>query len=241
MERGVTARAGLLHTVPALAGTFDAAVQRRLPDAQLVHLADPELLATAVRDGVTPAVRERVGRHLRYLADGGADALLVTCSSIGEAVEEAARDLAVPVLRVDAPMAAEAVERAADAGRADGGRQGRIAVLATLAATLGPTGRLIERAAAAAAADVAVTAVVVEGAVAARDGGDKATHDRLIRQAVGEADADVIVLAQASMAAAAADAGAAAPVLTSPEGGVAALVDALAVGAQAGSTTSAAP
>jgi hypothetical protein len=130
---------------------------------------------------------------------------------------------------------------AAEAGRADGGRTGRIAVLATLAATLGPTGRLIERAAAAASADVVVTAAVVEGAVAARDAGDRATHDRLIREAVRRVDADVLVLAQASMAAAAVDAGAAVPVLTSPEGGVAALAEALgAAGAQPGSTTSAA-
>jgi glutamate racemase len=222
----MTARAGLLHTVPALAGTFQAAVLRRVPDAELVHLADPELLATAVRDGVTPAVHERVARHLRYLVDAGADALLVTCSSIGEAVEDAARSLPVPVLRVDAPMAAEAVELAAAAGRA-AGRPGRIAVLATLAATLGPTGRLIERSSTDTAADVQVVAMVVEGAIAARDAGDRGTHDRLIQEAVRDADADVIVLAQASMAAAA-DAGAAAPVLTSPEGGVAALADALA-------------
>jgi glutamate racemase len=238
----VNARAGLLHTVPALAGTFQAAVLRRVPDAQLVHLADPELLATAVRDGVTPAVRERVAQHLRFLVDSGAQALLVTCSSIGEAVEEAARSLPVPVLRVDAPMAAEAVQLAAGTGRS-AGRPGRIAVLATLAATLGPTGRLIERAAAETRADVQVTTLVVEGAVAARDSGDRAMHDRLIQQAVraADADADVIVLAQASMAAAAVDAGAAAPVLTSPEGGVTALADALArVVAQPGSTASAA-
>jgi glutamate racemase len=236
----VTARAGLLHTVPALAGTFQAAVLRRVPDAELVHLADAQLLATAVRDGVTPAVRERVAQHLRFLVDTGAQALLVTCSSIGEAVEEAAQSLPVPVLRVDAPMAAEAVELAAGTGRS-AARPGRIAVLATLAATLGPTGRLIERAAAATGADVLVTTLVVEGAVAARDSGDRATHDRLIQEAVRAADADVIVLAQASMAAAAVDAGSAAPVLTSPEGGVTALAEALVRAvAQPGSTTSAA-
>jgi hypothetical protein len=86
-----------------------------------------------------------------------------------------------------------------------------------------------------------VTAGVVEGAVAARDAGDKAMHDGLIQEAVRRADADVLVLAQASMAAAAVDAGATVPVLTSPEGGVAALAQALAAaGAQPGSTTSAA-
>jgi glutamate racemase len=236
----MTARAGLLHTVPALAGTFQAAVLRRVPGAELVHVADPELLAIAVREGVTPVVRERVARHLRHLADIGSEAVLVTCSSIGEAVEEAARDLPMPVLRVDAPMAAEAVALAADAGRS-AGRAGRITVLATLAATLGPTGRLIQRAATSAAADVHVSPLVVEGAVAARDAGDRATHDRLIQQALHAVEADVIVLAQASMAAAAVDAGAVAPVLTSPEGGVAALADALAAAvAHPGSSTSAA-
>jgi hypothetical protein len=135
-------------------------------------------------------------------------------------------------------MAAQAVELAVGSGRS-AARPGRIAVLATLAATLGPTGRLIERAAAASSADVKVDARVVDGAVAARDAGDRATHDRLIREAVEAADADVVVLAQASMAAAAVDARGAVPVLTSPEGGVAALADALAA-AQPGSTASAA-
>ena len=222
----MTVRAGLLHTVPALAGTFQSALLQRLPDVEAVHLADPALLATAVREGVTPEVRRRVAQHLRYLVDAGADAVLVTCSSIGEAVEEAAATLAVPVLRVDAPMTADAVAAASRAGAA-AGRPGRIAVLATLAATLGPTGRLLERAAG--DADVVVSSTVVDGAVAARNAGDQATHDRLVADAVtaAGADADVVVLAQASMADAAAGAAVPVPVLTSPEGGIAALVAAL--------------
>jgi len=208
-------RVGLLHTVPALAGTFQDLVARQQPDLRQVHLADADLLATAIRDGVTDEVVTRVRRHVGYLVEDGAAAVLVTCSSIGEAVEAAAADADVPVLRVDAPMAAEAVEAA--------GQGGRIAVLATLEATLGPTRRLIERAAA--GTGVTVEATIVDGAAAARAVGDLDEHDRLVRAAVEGVDADAIVLAQASMAQAVN--GLSRMTFTSPAGGVAALLAAV--------------
>jgi len=246
--------AGLLHTVPALAPTFDALVADAVPGAHRQHVVDAWMLETAIAEGVTPAVRDRVASHLRHLADSGADAILVTCSSIGEAAEAAAASLDIPVVRVDAAMAAEAARLASPspASQANNsplfrpetpsdGRKtqellaaGRIVVLATNTATLGPTTRLIEREAAARGVAAVVTATVVEGAAAARAAGDQATHDRLIAQAVRDAAepdegpaAAVLVLAQASMAPAAESAGVAVPVLTSPAGGVARLAAAL--------------
>lgn len=216
---------GLLHTVPALAETFEADLKALDPKLDAVHFADSWLLSTAISGGVTETVRTRVARDLQRLADAGARAILVTCSSIGEAVEQAAPGIGVPVLRVDAPMAREAV-RIAAAGT--GGGPGRIAVLATLEATLGPTGRLIEREVAEAGAEVSVEASVVAGAVAARDAGRPDEHDRLIREAVAAAQADVIVLAQASMARAVGDLAVEVPVLTSPAGGMDALLSAVA-------------
>ena len=226
--------AGLLHTVPALAPTFDALVADAVAGTNREHVVDAWMLETAIAEGVIPAVRDRVAVHLRHLADSGADAILVTCSSIGEVAEEAAADLAVPVIRVDAAMAGEAAHLAADASRASG-VAARIAVLATNTATLGPTTRLIEREAAAQGVAATVTATVVDGAAAARASGDQAAHDRLIADAVraaanpadGEDAAAVLVLAQASMAAAAESAGVDLPVLTSPAGGVARLAEAL--------------
>lgn len=218
--------AGLLHTVPALAPTFDALVADAVPGSSREHVVDAWMLETAIAEGVTPEVEARVASHLRHLADSGADAILVTCSSIGEAAETAAAAVGVPVVRVDAAMAA-------DAARLAGG--GRIAVLATNTATLGPTTRLIEREASAQGVDATVIASVVEGAAAARAAGDQATHDRLIAEAVraaaspvdGADAAAVLVLAQASMAPAAESAGVRIPVLTSPAGGVARLAEAL--------------
>jgi aspartate/glutamate racemase len=226
----MTGRLGLLHTVPALAGTFDELLGGSGVDADVVHVVDAGLLRAAIDHGVDDAVRAEVLRHLRHLADDGADAILVTCSSIGEAVDAASAHIAVPVLRVDAPMADEAIAIAAE--RAPEGRVARVAVLATLAATLGPTGRLLESRLAAAPREVQVEASVVEGAAAARKAGDQTTHDRLVAEAIqaAAARADVVVLAQASMAGAVRGMELATPVLTSPEGGVASLVDALAAG-----------
>jgi aspartate/glutamate racemase len=214
---------GVLHTVPALAATFEQLIGEAAPGTRQLHRVDASLLADARRVGVTRDVADRVERHIRALIDDGADAVLVTCSSIGEAVEAAAASAGVPVLRVDEPMARKAARIAADAGAA-AGRPGRIAVLATLQATLGPTGRLIERAAGA-SRDAEVEATVVPGAVEARESGDQARHDALVREAavLAAATADVVVLAQASMAAALTGADLGVPVLTSPPGGVAAL------------------
>lgn len=211
-------RIGFLHTVPALAARFEADLVAAAPGSTAVQVVDAELLATAIRSGVDDAVEAAVANHIRHLAESGADAVLVTCSSIGEAVERAAAGAAVPVIRVDRAMAAEAARLA-------GG--GRIAVLATLQATLGPTGRILDRAAESSGA--VVTARLVPGAADARSTGDNDTHDRLIADAVREAaadGADVIVLAQASMAPAAESAAVSVPVLTSPASALAAVIEA---------------
>lgn len=214
--------AGLLHTVPALADTFHRRLGDLDPGLALTHVADPALLARAIDTGVDGWVRDRVLAHVRHLVASGADAVLVTCSSIGEAAEAAARHVDVPVLRVDLAMAERAVGTAAQAG-------GRVAVLATLTSTLGPTTRLLERLAAG-YPEVVIDAEVVPDAAAARSGGDPATHDRLVRAAVSRAASasDVVVLAQASMAAALdGSATLGAPVLESVSTGAARLLDTL--------------
>lgn len=214
----MSARVGVLHTVPALVPVFHELLTSRRGGLEVVHTADPTLLARAVASGITPDVEADLRVHLAALRDAGAEAVLVTCSSIGEAADEASAAVDVPLVRVDAAMAEAAVERAKAGHR-------RILVLATLPATLGPTGRLVQ-AQAPAGTGIEVTAHVVEGAAAARAAGDLAEHDRLIAAAIAEAgDVDAIVLAQASMASGSGDDP---RVLTSPESGAAAFLSSLA-------------
>ncbi len=214
--------AGLLHTAPALAPEFDTRLHDAIPDARVTHLVDASLLAQAIATGVDDALTARVVADCRALADLGCDAILVTCSSIGEATECAGRKLALPVLRVDQRMAAEAARLVLLPGA-----KGRIAVIATLESTLEPSVQLVKRAL---GPDEGVTVepVLCTGAAEARGRGDDREHDRIIRSRVQTLDpVDVVILAQASMSSAAVDAAVDVPILSSPEGAVWALADAL--------------
>ena len=130
-------------------------------------------------------------QHVASAEEAGADYILVTCSSIGRAVETAASQCQVPVLRVDQPMADKAVQT----GK-------KIGVIATLPTTLEPTADLIQRRAAKAGKEITLTSRLCEGAFDALMSGDAAKHDAMVAAALKElmAQVDVIVLAQASMA-----------------------------------------
>jgi Asp/Glu/hydantoin racemase len=129
--------------------------------------------------------------YVESAAEAGADLVVVTCSSIGPAVDASRDFLDVPVLRVDEPMAEEAVRIGT-----------RIGVVATLASTLEPTAELVRRRAREAGKEVEVTARVCDGAFEALQAGDRDRHDELVREALREviSGSDVVVLAQASMA-----------------------------------------
>ena len=140
---------------------------------------------------LTAQISRRVAGYLESAELAGADYILVTCSSIGPAVEAAAKLIAVPVLRVDQPMADQAVQT----GK-------KIGVIATLRTTLEPTADLIQRRAQKAGKQIELTSRLCEGAFDALMSGDGAKHDTLVATALKElmAQVDVIVLAQASMA-----------------------------------------
>lgn len=209
--------AGLIHTVPALGAELHAALAAALPGRRIVSVTDPSLLASALESGVTPALVHAVAAHACHLGSLGARAVLLTCSSVGPAAGAAGHESGVPIARIDAPMAREAARLARAAGA-----KGRIAVLAALESTLGPTTDLIASCLPE-GSGVETAAQVVPGAAAARAGGDGALADRLIAEAAERLapDVDAIVLAQASMAGAAALVQAATPVLSSPASGIA--------------------
>ncbi|WP_371345675.1 aspartate/glutamate racemase family protein [Ancylobacter sp. IITR112] len=205
----------MLHTVPALVETLEPLAAQALPGWRLAHKVDESLLAETIRAGeLTEATRERLAEAVRHLADD-ADAVLVTCSTLGEAVDTLRPSTPVPLFRIDRGMVEEAVRRAR-----------RIGVLATLPTTLEPTGRLIEATAAATGREVTMLARLCEGAFAHLAAGDRDSHDRLVREAFDALapEVELVVLAQASMARALpASAGETVTVLTSPELGIAAV------------------
>jgi Asp/Glu/hydantoin racemase len=185
-------RLGLLHTSATLVPIFEKLCKSKLPDVSVFNLVDDSLIKDVIEHGkLRPQVARRVAQHVAAAEDAGADFILVTCSSIGRAVETAATLASVPVLRVDQPMADHAVAAAT-----------RIGVIATLPTTLEPTADLIHRRAAAAGKHVEVISRLCIGAFDALMSGNAVKHDELVAAALNELtpDVDVIALAQASMA-----------------------------------------
>jgi glutamate racemase len=183
---------GLVHTSATLVPVFAALCKEKLPDVEVFNLVDDSLVKGIREAGrITTTIELRVAGYLTSAAYAGADYIMVTCSSIGAAVEAGAKGIPTPVLRVDLPMA----DRAVATGK-------RIGVIATLSTTLEPTAELIARRAALADKKIELTSKLVEGAFEALMAGDGATHDAKVAAALKELSqqVDVVVLAQASMA-----------------------------------------
>ncbi len=200
-------RIALIHALRHSPPPIEAAFARLWPEATLMNLLDDSLSADLAREGsLTPRMTVRFLTLARYAVGTGADAILFTCSAFGPCIEACAREFSDrPVLKPNEAMIEEAVATG-----------GRIGLLATFPATLVsmppefPSG-------------VTLVPHLAEGALAALDRGDRATHDRLVAVASAAlADCDVIALAQFSMADAA-DLVAKAtgkPVLTTPDSAV---------------------
>ncbi len=187
-----TPRLALLHTSPSLTPLFTDLCRVHLPEASIFHMVDESLIQETIRAGfLSKLTIRRVAALVDSAVEAGADAVLVTCSSIGVAVELAAQRHDVPVLRVDDAMAIQAVSQAKIIG-----------VLATLRTTLEPTTDLIRRKALAAHREVKLVECLCEDAFPAVMAGDTETHDRLLRKSLMEdlCGVDTIVLSQASMA-----------------------------------------
>ena len=182
----------LIHTSATLVPIFQQLCKTHLPNVDTFNIVDDSLVAAIRRQGsLTADIARRVGAYITSAEAGGADLVLVTCSSIGPAVEASAPFAAVPVLRVDEPMADQAVR----SGK-------RIGVIATLSTTLEPTSDLVLRRAAAAGVEIELVSRLCTGAFEALMAGDAATHDTIVAAALRElaGEVDVILLAQASMA-----------------------------------------
>ncbi len=183
-----------------------------LSGTSIFHMVDESLIRDTIREGRLRRVTiRRLLIMIESAAAAGADAVMVTCSSIGPGVKVAQQLFDIPVIRVDEAMSDEAVRM----GR-------RIGVMATLRTTLEPTIALLREKSAEAGVEIEIVDSLADGAFEAVLAGDTATHDRVLSCALRNdmQGVDVIVLAQASMARvvkAMPQGSLSSPVLSSPE------------------------
>jgi Asp/Glu/hydantoin racemase len=154
-------------------------------------MVDESLIKDTIREGYLRRVTiRRLLSQIESAEQAGADAVMVTCSSIGPGVDFGQKLFDIPVIRVDEAMARKAV------------RMGRkIGVMATLRTTLEPTIALLRDKSAEAGIDIEIVESLCDGAFEAVLAGDQATHDRVLTAALKNdmKGVDVVVLAQASM------------------------------------------
>lgn len=126
----------ILHTSMVFVSVepaLDNLIDELIPEAEVIHFVDSDVLATVVREqGISPQSEARMV-HLAQAAEAaGADIIFSACSSLGPALDVAAGVVSTPVVKIDEAMAARASQEGS-----------RVGVLATVPTTLGPTSDLI--------------------------------------------------------------------------------------------------
>ena len=163
-----------------------------IPNVKVTQIIDESLIQEVNQNGgPTPFVKRRMLEYFRNAQELGVDLIVNQCSSVGEAADQIAPFLNVPILKIDEAMAEKAVQM----GR-------KIAVVATVESTTGPSVRLIEKKAKELGKEVEVDLHLVEGAMMVLiEKNDAETHNRMVLGEVEKAakENDVVVLAQGSM------------------------------------------
>jgi Asp/Glu/hydantoin racemase len=167
-------------------------LQELLPDAEVVHFVDSDVLAQVGRDGgITQQSTARMV-HLAQAAEAaGVDAIFNACSSLGPTMDVARQKVHTPIIKIDDAMALKAATSGTEIG-----------VLATVPTTLDPTSNLILAKAAETGREVHIHQRLTKGAFDVLMGGDREAHDDMVSREAAELakEVDLIVLAQASMA-----------------------------------------
>lgn len=180
-----------IYTGQGLCDPLVALFKKTVPEISLINIIDDSIISDVkAAGGMTKPVALRLLEYFRKGEELGADYILNTCSSVGEVVEPARAFIETPIIRIDDPMAAEAVSKAS-----------RIGVIATLPTTLAPTMRLISEKAAQAGKKAEVFDGLAKGAYEALVAGKPQEHDELILSTAKTLAGKVecIVLAQGSM------------------------------------------
>jgi Asp/Glu/hydantoin racemase len=194
---------GFLHTAQIHVDTFTELVGSR---AHTRHVVDESLLADARAHGVDDALRARLVARLQAAAEGSG-VVVCTCSTISGEAERLASEVAVPVIRIDRPLA----EAAVSFGR-------RVAVVAAVESTVAPTSSLLHEVARDEGVELELSVVRCFDAWSHFERGDTPAYlQSIARHVAAFPDAvDVFVLAQASMARATEYCNVTVPVLSSP-------------------------
>lgn len=197
------------HTAPSNQVLFERLCADLARDRSILHCVDEGPLKLAQADGcVSDAVLEKLAETMVTLRGQGASLVVCTCSTLGGAVEGLATELGVPALRIDRPMANQALDLGS-----------RLLVAACVPTTIGPTTDLLTTIAEDRNQPLSIELLTMAEFWPLFEDGDHQSYHQAIAGRLSDTDfgGDAIILAQASMAAAADLCGdLSVPVLSSP-------------------------
>ena len=169
-----------------------AFLKEKVPGVRVEFITDSTLLSDVrANGGPTQAVIDRMTLYAKAAEISGADLVVNSCSTVGEVADIYEKKVGIPVMKVDLPMAQEAVSLGT-----------KIALIATVETTLGPSQRLIEKVGFQQGKKMECTQFLQNSAWDALQAGHPEEHNRILMESIRDLDQqgyDAIVMAQVSM------------------------------------------
>jgi aspartate/glutamate racemase len=185
----------LIHTVnwydQSVLEPFGREFAEQNPDIEIINIMDDSLLTESLANGgPTPAVMHRIMLYAMAAESAGADVIMCSCTTMGEATRMARKLISVPLFNIDEPMAREAVAAGA-----------KIGIVATVPTSAPATRALLLAEADRAGREVRTEAVINEQAFQHLLAGEIEKHDALVRDEIDRlaSSVDVIALGQISL------------------------------------------
>lgn len=160
-------------------------------DLEIYNILDDSLLKeTLASGGPSVDVCKRMLNYAQAAEMSGADAVIVTCTSVNKATKAIKQFLNIPIINIEEPVAEMAVENGV-----------KIGILATLPTSPKAIGDVIREKAAAKGKEIEIVECVVDGAFDVLCSGDRAKHDEMVCESLYKLakEVDVIAFAQISM------------------------------------------
>ncbi|MFC5472141.1 aspartate/glutamate racemase family protein [Cohnella suwonensis] len=104
---------GCLHAHHSNIGYIEQALAARSDGIELTHYVDPGLVGRLSSDASYTADegRKKVAEQLEWIAEGGADAILITCTNYAALLPEDRSGVAIPIVTIDEPFFGEVCRR----------------------------------------------------------------------------------------------------------------------------------
>lgn len=206
-------RLALIHATRVAIDPIEKAAKELWPKAETISILEEGLsIDRAVTTELTSELSDRILGLVHYAELAKSDGVLFTCSAFGCAIETAATQSVIPVMKPNEAMF-EAAFKYGD----------RVAMVYTFEPAAKGMEQEFQDAAASRSRSATLVSFFAPKALEAKQDGDEETHDRLVAEtAASIKDADVILLAQFSMASAAplARSKTDIPILTSPHAAI---------------------